>query len=148
MNNKTQQSGQRPEIISTGQRPMSQRPITRIVILESNIAIGERLQNHFAANTKFRVVGHARKSEDFFNMITNTPAELALISDENKNANVAKRLKSEYPHMKTFAIAGENSRGTLSELLKIGIAEVLAKRQTTFDILEASLKLIIKKTEN
>ena len=105
----------------------------RIVILEDHQVYCFGLKYYFESNPDFLVEGDARTSADFFRLLADTPADMALVGvnlpDENKCADVALRLRKAYPAMKIFAMASEDTSPIVQSMMKAGINGYISKRQ-------------------
>ena len=120
--------------------------MTRIVILEDHQLDCSGLKYHFQSHPDFRVAGDARTSADFFRLLADTPADMALVGvnlpDRNNCADVARRLRKAYPAIKIFAMANEDTRPIVTSMMKTGINGFIGKRQAVADEFDRAIRKV------
>ena len=120
--------------------------MVHIVILEDHQLYCFGLKYHFESNPDFRIAGDARTSADFFRLLDDTPANMALIGvnlpDRNNCSDVVRRLRKTYPAIKIFAIVSEDTRPIVQSMMKAGINGYIGKRQAIPDEFENAIRKI------
>ena len=120
--------------------------MVHIVILEDHPLYCFGLKYHFESNPDFRIAGDARTSADFFRLLDDTPANMALIGvnlpDRNNCSDVVRRLRKTYPAIKIFAIVSEDTRPIVQSMMKAGINGYIGKRQAIPDEFENAIRKI------
>ena len=85
------------------------------------------------------VVGEAKYGADFFRLLKTVSADIVLLDiDFNsgmKGADIARRLKKDYPAMKILAVSSQDSMDTVKEMLEIGVDGFISKGQGSIDVI-------------
>jgi len=129
-----------------GRNRVNKLKMKHIVILENHQAYGEGIRYYFQSNPEFQLEGIASTGAEFFKILANTPADMALVGvnlpDENNYADLALRLKKEYPTIKTLAIVSEDTETIVQSMMKAGIKGYIGKRQANPQELGIALQLV------
>lgn len=92
------------------------------------------------------ITGEAETGDELFRILRDTPADIVLM-DINlpgmSGAEIALRLRSEYPVLKILAISAENTAETVKNLLKTGIDGFISKQQGNDDELAEAIRSVV-----
>jgi DNA-binding NarL/FixJ family response regulator len=95
-------------------------------------------------NPDIRVVGEANNSQSFIKLISDTPADVALIGVNAPDLlgciNTIRRLKTEHPGMKILALANNTTINLVKSMWKEGIEGYIGKRYATREELEIAIR--------
>jgi len=112
----------------------------RVIIVDDHtlfrLGLGKMLQS---CEFNVEVAGDAECGEELFEVLKTTPADLILLDinlPDITGAEITRRLRSEYPHIKILAISAENSAKTVETMLDAGIHGFISKQKS--DALELS----------
>jgi DNA-binding NarL/FixJ family response regulator len=116
----------------------------RTVILENQPLFCSGVVSALKDNPDIRVVGKANNSRTFINLISDTPADVALIGVNTPDlmgySGIVRRLKTEHPNMKILAITNNTTIKTLESLCTVGIEGYIGKRYATREELENAIR--------
>ena len=93
------------------------------------------------------IAGEAGSGAEFFRLLQTVSADMVLLDIAMPNmsgAEVARRLKKEYPAMKILAVSAENAASTVEEMLQIGIEGFISKANCKADILAEAIRTIMQ----
>ena len=91
------------------------------------------------------VVGEAESGEMLFTLPALATANLVLLDinmPDIGGAEIARRLRRDYPAVKIFAISGENSAETIRAMLEAGIDGFISKQQGDYDELAEAIRTV------
>jgi len=97
-----------------------------------------------------RIVGEAECAHELFNILPVTPANMVLLDinlPDKHGAEIARRLRIEYPDLKILAISGENSRETITAMLDAGIDGFISKQMGEIDELSNAIRTVASGVE-
>ena len=96
------------------------------------------------------VAGEAESGEQLFRILRSTAADLILLDinlPDAWGAEVAGRLRREYPDLKILAISGENASDTIQEMLNAGIDGFISKQRGDINELAYAIRAVMSGTE-
>jgi len=91
------------------------------------------------------VAGEADSGETLFSLPALATADLVLLDinmPDIGGAEIARRLRRDYPAVKIFAISGENSAETIRAMLEAGIDGFISKQQGDYDELAEAIRSV------
>jgi len=107
----------------------------RTAILERNLMLLHGIAEKLEESPDFSVAGAVQETEDFFDILGQSPVDLALIGIYKQNAincvKVANRLKAEYPKIKTLVLIFdyEETESKVQKMLKLGATAAIEINQ-------------------
>jgi two-component system response regulator NreC len=127
------------------------KEVIRIVIVDDHRLFRMGLRNTFQYTCPdIVVIGEAGSGEALFALAALNVADLVLL-DINlpgmSGANVARRLRSDYPDLKILAISAENSTETVKTMLEAGIDGFISKQKSDADELAEAIRSIMNGEE-
>ena len=96
------------------------------------------------------VVGEAETGEELFRILPATAADMVLLDinlPDAWGAEVARRLRREYPALKILAISGENASETIHAMLDAGIDGFISKQRSDVNELATAIRTVMSGTE-
>ena len=84
-----------------------------------------------------RIVGEAESGAELFSLLKSVAPDIVLLDitlPDMSGIDIARRLKSEHPHIKIVAISAENALPVVQSMLEIGIEGFISKRHGGVDI--------------
>jgi DNA-binding NarL/FixJ family response regulator len=85
-----------------------------------------------SGNPDFCVVGEAECGDELFRVLSETTADIVLLDinlPDMPGAEIASRLRRDYPAMKILAISAENTSETIRAMLEAGIDGFISKQK-------------------
>jgi len=93
-----------------------------------------------------QVAGEAECGKELFTVLDSTPADLVLLDinlPDMSGAEIARRLRSDYPAIKILAISAENALETIESMLEAGIDGFISKQKSGAEELAAAIRTIM-----
>ena len=120
--------------------------MTRIIIVDDHNLFRMMLKATFQTDyPDISVVGEAETGEALFRILASTPADLTLLDinlPDVWGVEVARRMRSEYPHVKILAISAENTAETVKAMLDAGIDGFISKQRGDTDELAQAIRSV------
>jgi DNA-binding NarL/FixJ family response regulator len=117
-----------------------------IIIVDDHRLFRTGLRNTFQHGyPDISVVGEADCGKTLFTLPGLDTADLVLLDinlPDMNGADVARRLRSDYPGMKILAISGENDRQTVQTMIEAGIDGFISKQQGDGDELAQAIRSV------
>ena len=91
------------------------------------------------------VTGEADCGKTFFALLPSTPADVVLLDihlPDIGGAEIARRLRRDYPELKILAISCENSAETIQSMIEVGIDGFISKQNSDADELAAAVRTV------
>ena len=128
-----------------------QQSAIKIVIVDDHNLFRIMLKATFASGyPDIRVVGEAENGEQLFSVLASTPTDLVLL-DVNLpgmgGAEIARRLRSDYPALKILAVSAENTADTVKSMIDAGIDGFISKQRGSDDELAEAIRTIMSGLE-
>jgi DNA-binding NarL/FixJ family response regulator len=92
------------------------------------------------------VAGEADCGKDFFDVLATTPADIVLLDinlPDMNGAEIASRLRSDYPNLKILAVSAENANETIHAMLEAGIDGFVSKQKCNADELAHAIRTVM-----
>jgi DNA-binding NarL/FixJ family response regulator len=96
------------------------------------------------------ITGEAKCGNDVFDLLAATPADIVLLDvnlPDVGGADVARRLRREYPCIKILVISGENSAEAVEAMLETGINGFISKHSGDSNELAEAIRTIVSGLE-
>ena len=93
-----------------------------------------------------QIAGEAENGKDLFRILSGTTADLVLLDvnlPDIRGAEIAGRLRSEYPALKILAISAENTAETVKDMIEAGIDGFVSKQNGAIDELAKAIHTIM-----
>jgi len=125
--------------------------LIKIIVVDDHNLFRIMLKATFASGyPDIRVVGEAENGEQLFSVLASTPADLVLL-DVNLpgmgGAEIARRLRSDYPALKILAVSAENTADTVKSMIDAGIDGFISKQRGSDDELAEAIRTIMSGLE-
>jgi Response regulator containing a CheY-like receiver domain and an HTH DNA-binding domain len=91
------------------------------------------------------VVGEAESGKELFHILTTTSADVVLLDinlPDAWGAEIARRLRRDYPDLKILAISAENTADTIQAMLDAGIDGFISKQRGDVDELARAIRAV------
>ena len=92
------------------------------------------------------ITGEAGNGEELFHVLAQTHADLVLLDinlPDMGGAEIARRLRSEYPDLKILAVSAENTTETVEAMLEAGIDGFISKQNGDPDELAEAIRTVM-----
>ena len=92
------------------------------------------------------VTGEAGSGKDLFDLLASTPADIVLLDinlPDLGGAEIARRLRRDYPALKILAVSGENTTEAIESMLEAGIDGFVSKQEGNADELVRAIRTLI-----
>jgi DNA-binding NarL/FixJ family response regulator len=96
------------------------------------------------------VTGEAECGEDLFALLPSTPADIVLLDinlPDIGGAEIAGRLRREYPDVKILAVSGENTGKTIQAMIEAGIDGFVSKQKSDAAELAEAIRTVMSGLE-
>ena len=96
------------------------------------------------------VTGEADCGETLFALLPQTPVDVVLLDvnlPDMSGAEIARRLRSEYPAVKILAVSAENTAETILSMLETGIDGFITKQNSNADELTEAIRSVMNGLE-
>jgi DNA-binding NarL/FixJ family response regulator len=96
------------------------------------------------------VVGEAANGKELFDVLTRTEADLVLLDirlPDMSGVEIARRLRSDYPHLKILAVSAENAIEVIEAMLEEGIHGFISKQNSNSDELAKAIRTVMNDLE-
>lgn len=107
----------------------------RLIVLIKDELYSDGVKFHFEGNPDMCVAGEAAGSNDFLQLLGNTPADVALLGvnnpDDHSRVDLASHIRRTYPALKILAVANEGTAKIVQSMKKAGINGYIGRKQTT-----------------
>ena len=97
-----------------------------------------------------RVTGEADCGKDLFALLSSTPVDIVLLDvnlPEMGGAEIALRLRREYPHVKILAVSGENESQMIQTMIEAGIDGFVSKQKCDANELVGAIRSVMSGLE-
>jgi len=124
----------------------------RIFIVEDHDLTRMTMRYSFDDIDGICVAGDAESGERFFEMLPATEVDVVLLDirlDKGKlqGAEVARRLRRDYPHIKILAVSMENDYNTVQEMLNAGIDGFVSKQKGSPEKISEAVRSVMEGLE-
>jgi two-component system invasion response regulator UvrY len=123
----------------------------RIIVVDDHALFRRSLKTAFKYEcTDIHIVGEAEHGEELFAVLVSTPADLVLLDinlPDVGGADIARRLRSDYPHLKILAVSGDNTAETIRAMLDAGIDGFIGKQTGDTDELAKAIRSVMNGVE-
>jgi len=123
----------------------------RVIIVDDHTLFRMGLRTMLQSDDfEIEVVGEAECGEKLFAVLKTTQAELILLDinlPDMPGAEIARRLRSEYPDIKILAISAENSAKTVEDMLDAGINGFISKQKSDAHELSEAIQAVMNGLE-
>ena len=131
---------------------MSTAPkIIRVIVVDDHNLFRIMLKKSFNSETSdILVAGEADCGEELFDVLASTPADLVLLDinlPDIGGAEVARRLRRDYPAIKILAVSAENTAETIGAMLQAGIDGFISKQKSSDDELAEAIRSVMSGVE-
>jgi Response regulator containing a CheY-like receiver domain and an HTH DNA-binding domain len=128
-----------------------QQPVIKIIIVDDHNIFRIMLKATFASGyPDICVVGEAENGKELFSVLPSTPADLVLL-DVNLpgmgGAEIALRLRNDYPSLKILAVSAENTADTVKAMMDAGIDGFISKQRGSDNELAEAIRTIMSGLE-
>ena len=128
-----------------------QQTVIKIIIVDDHNMFRIMLKATFASGyPDICVVGEAENGQELFSVLPSTPADLVLL-DVNLpgmgGAEIALRLRSDYPSLKILAVSAENTADTVKSMMDAGIDGFISKQRGSDEELAEAIRTIMSGLE-
>jgi len=96
------------------------------------------------------VTGEAASGEELFRVLAQTRADLVLLDinlPDIGGAEIARRLRCDYPDLKILAVSAENTAETVEAMLEAGIDGFISKQRGVADELAGAIRSVMNGVE-
>jgi DNA-binding NarL/FixJ family response regulator len=97
------------------------------------------------------VTGEAESGDDLFAMLPTTPVDVVLLDVKLPGgiggAEIAARLRRDYPDVKILAVSAENTSETIQAMIEAGIDGFISKQRSDGDELAAAIRAVMSGLE-
>ena len=123
----------------------------QIIIVDDHSLFRVMLKSTLQANyPDLCVVGEAENGEELFRLLSATSADIVLLDinlPDIPGAEIALRLRRDYPAVKILAISAENTSETIQSMLEAGIDGFISKQRGVADELAVAIRTIMNGLE-
>ena len=123
----------------------------QVIVVDDHRLFRVGLKAAFAtSHPDIRVAGEADCGEELFDVLASTPADLVLLDinlPDIGGADVARRLRSDYPAVKILAVSAENTSETIQAMLEAGIDGFVSKQKSDADELAEAIRTVMSGLE-
>ena len=99
-----------------------------------------------AGHPDVRVAGEAGSGKELFEVLTDTPADIVLLDiglPDMGGAEIASRLRRDYPDLKILAVSAENTSETIHAMIDAGIDGFVSKQIGDPDEIAVAMRTIM-----
>ena len=103
-----------------------------------------------AEQPDIEIVGEAECGEELFDVLTTTSADVVLLDinlPDVPGADIARRLRSDYPDTKILAVSAENTAQTIQAMLEAGIDGFVSKQNSDSAELAEAIRAVMSGVE-
>ena len=96
------------------------------------------------------IAGETECGNDLFGLLTSTPADVVLLDinlPDIGGAEIARRLRRDYPSIKILAVSAENAVETIESMLEAGIDGFISKQKGDMDELVKAIRTVVEGLE-
>ena len=119
---------------------------TKIIIVDDHNLFRMMLKATFVASCPdICVTGEAESGEELFNVLPSTPADVVLLDinlPDIWGAEIARRLRRDYPALKILAVSAENTTETIQAMLEAGIDGFISKQRGDINELARAIRTV------
>ena len=119
----------------------------RLVICDDHKLFRVGLRNTFEYDyPDILITGEAECGEDLFTLLSTTEADMVLLDihlPDIGGAEVAQRLRCDYPALKILAVSGEDAVETIQAMLEAGIDGFVSKQKSDGDELAHAVRTVM-----
>jgi len=130
---------------------MNDPKMIQVIVVDDHRLFRVGLKAAFAtSHPDIRVAGEADCGEELFDVLASTPADLVLLDinlPDIGGADVARRLRSDYPAVKILAVSAENTSETIQAMLEAGIDGFVSKQKSDADELAEAIRTVMSGLE-
>jgi len=123
----------------------------RLIIVDDHRLFGVGLQAAFERGyADICVAGVAECGSDFFALLPSTEADIVLLDinlPDIGGAEIARRLRRDYPHIKILAVSCEKSVETIQSMIEAGIDGFVSKQKCDYDELAEAIRTVMSGLE-
>ena len=123
----------------------------RVIIVDDHTLFRMGLKTMLQSDdSKIEVVGEAACGMELFGVLKTTQADLILLDinlPDMAGAEIARRLRGEYPDIKILAISAENSAKTVEDMLDAGINGFISKQKSDAKELSEAIQAVMNGLE-
>ena len=123
----------------------------RVIIVDDHTLFRMGLKTMLQSDdSKIEVVGEAECGTELFAVLKTTQADLILLDinlPDISGAEIARRLRGEYPDIKILAISAENSTKTVEDMLDAGINGFISKQKSDAHELSQAIQDVMQGLE-
>ena len=119
----------------------------QVIIIDDHMLFRAGVRMTFAsAYPDICITGEADSGNALFALLPSTPADVILLDIHLPGgmggAEIAKRLRREYPAMKILAVSAENTAETVETMLDAGVDGFISKQHSDFDVLAEAIRAV------
>jgi len=119
----------------------------RIIIVDDHRLFRMGIKSGFETqNLDIQVVGEANCGKELFTVLETTPADIVLLDinlPDMDGAEIAARLRRDYPNLKILAVSAENSIETIENMIEAGIDGFISKQHGDINELAVAIRNIM-----
>ena len=123
----------------------------QVVIVDDHNLFRKGLKTTFKyEHTDLCLAGEAETGEELFRVLATTPADIVLLDvnlPDIPGADVAVRLRRDYPDLKILAVSAENTSETINAMIEAGIDGFISKQKGDFDELSEAIRTVMSGSE-
>jgi DNA-binding NarL/FixJ family response regulator len=119
----------------------------QVIVVDDHKLFRKGLKSTFQYEyTDICLAGEAESGEELFRLLASTPADLVLLDinlPDVGGAEVARRLRGDYPNIKILAISAENTAETVQSMVDAGIDGFISKQMGDTDELAEAIRTVM-----
>ena len=118
----------------------------RVIVVDDHrlFRIGLKAAIH-ADHPDISMAGEAEDGKELFGMLASLPVDVVLLDinlPDIGGAEIARRLRREYPALKILAVSAENTAETIESMLEAGIDGFISKQKGDIDELAEAIRTV------
>ena len=125
--------------------------MTQVIVVDDHKLFRQGLKTAFRYEyADICLAGEAENGAELFRMLTSTPADLVLLDinlPDVGGADIAGRLRNDYPNLKILAVSAENTSETIESMIEAGIDGFISKQKGDTDELVEAIRTIMNGSE-
>jgi DNA-binding NarL/FixJ family response regulator len=123
----------------------------RIIVVDDHALFRRGIRAAFRYEcTDIAIVAEAESGAELFDVLASTAADLVLLDinlPDIAGADIARRLRNDYPDMKILAVSAENTAETIGAMLEAGIDGFVSKQNGDTDELADAIRTVVSGME-